>query len=246
MIPAGECGKCTLEHNRCHAHTYREDEVRPCGAYPIRGGSVCPVHGGMAPQVQARAAQALVERQAQQEAMTSMPRRRPSEILLDALHRADVRAQQAEEAGQEDAVSLRVYATNLARTVIDKDLEATAVRLREEEAAQLATLFGRVFGRLGLTVDQRALVPDVVAEELKAVGAWATTSLEQAAKAITDEIHVRRELQLASVVVEAWKTAMAGVHAGDGQVELATQVFIRSVRERLASTAVDGEGPVRR
>jgi len=52
---------------RCSGHTRKG---KPCGRPPIRGGTVCPTHGGGAPQVKAKAA----ERVAQQEFDQDMSR----------------------------------------------------------------------------------------------------------------------------------------------------------------------------
>lgn len=61
--------------NRCRAH--RQRDGKPCGAWAMRGTTVCRVHGGMAPQVRAKAA----ERQA---AMTNYI----ANALIDAMDRA--------------------------------------------------------------------------------------------------------------------------------------------------------------
>lgn len=63
--------------NRCRAH--RQRDGKPCGAWAMRGTTVCRVHGGMAPQVRAKAA----ERQA---AMTNYI----ANALIDAMDRAGV------------------------------------------------------------------------------------------------------------------------------------------------------------
>lgn len=42
---------------RCSARRKRTGE--PCGAWAIKGGNVCRIHGGMAPQTQAKAKQRL-------------------------------------------------------------------------------------------------------------------------------------------------------------------------------------------
>ena len=41
--------------NRCTAH--RQRDGKPCGAWAVRGTNVCRIHGGMAPQVQRKAAE---------------------------------------------------------------------------------------------------------------------------------------------------------------------------------------------
>lgn len=63
--------------NRCRAH--RQRDGKPCGAWAMRGTTVCRVHGGMAPQVRAKAA----ERQA---AMTNYI----ANALIHAMDRAGV------------------------------------------------------------------------------------------------------------------------------------------------------------
>lgn len=63
--------------NRCRAH--RQRDGKPCGAWAMRGTTVCRVHGGMAPQVRRKAA----ERQA---AMTNYI----ANALVDAMDRAGV------------------------------------------------------------------------------------------------------------------------------------------------------------
>lgn len=63
--------------NRCRAH--RQRDGKPCGAWAMRGTTVCRVHGGMAPQVRAKAA----ERQA---AMTDYI----ANALVDAMDCAGV------------------------------------------------------------------------------------------------------------------------------------------------------------
>ncbi len=63
--------------NRCRAHRQRDGKA--CGAWAMRGTTVCRIHGGMAPQVRAKAA----ERQA---AMTNYI----ANALVDAMDRAGV------------------------------------------------------------------------------------------------------------------------------------------------------------
>src|SRR5438105_32638 len=48
---------------RCAAKSRRTG--KPCGAWPIKGGTVCRLHGGSSPQARARAAARVAEQQAQ-------------------------------------------------------------------------------------------------------------------------------------------------------------------------------------
>jgi hypothetical protein len=41
--------------NRCRAHRQRDGKL--CGAWAMRGTTVCRLHGGMVPQVRAKAAE---------------------------------------------------------------------------------------------------------------------------------------------------------------------------------------------
>lgn len=61
----GPCARCGLAHERCVGH--RKDG-KPCGRWPIKGGSVCVKHGAGAPQVKAAARRRL----ANAEAMASL------------------------------------------------------------------------------------------------------------------------------------------------------------------------------
>lgn len=50
------CDRCHLQHKRCKGHN---KAGKPCGHQPIRGGVVCVLHGGSAPQVQLKAQERL-------------------------------------------------------------------------------------------------------------------------------------------------------------------------------------------
>lgn len=52
------CERCGLPHRRCKGHN---KAGKPCGHQPIRGGVVCVLHGGSAPQVIAKAEERLRE-----------------------------------------------------------------------------------------------------------------------------------------------------------------------------------------
>lgn len=54
---SGACERCGLSHPRCKGHN---KAGKPCGHMAIRGGVVCRLHGGSAPQVQAKAMERLM------------------------------------------------------------------------------------------------------------------------------------------------------------------------------------------
>lgn len=67
-------GGVPLDHPRkCIAHKHTGE---PCRRYAIRGGTVCPVHGGTAPQVRRKAAQRLNKLEDQAMMRAIMRRRR--------------------------------------------------------------------------------------------------------------------------------------------------------------------------
>lgn len=75
--------------------TARKSNGDPCGRWAIAGGTVCPSHGGFAPQVRAAAARRLRAEQLDAdldallaELESSAADRSPVDVLLDAVHRA--------------------------------------------------------------------------------------------------------------------------------------------------------------
>lgn len=225
MIAAGECGKCGQEHGRCHAHVYRPDDggTRPCGAYPIRGGTVCPVHGGMAPQTQAKASRVLAEREAAALAQATYPRRRPTEILLDALHRADALAQQALVEDWPDADVLVQRASSLAQVALSRDLEATEARISQEQAKELAGLMRRTLDQLELTDEQWRLLPAVVREELRVMRVPEPPALRRALTSGSEAPLTQRQAQ---VVADTWRRAVAVLELDEAALERASAVFV--------------------
>lgn len=80
----GDCPTC--ERPRCNGTTSAGGR---CRKQPIKGATVCRTHGGSAPQVQAKAEQRLLERQALVAAEAfGLPREvDPHSALLEELHR---------------------------------------------------------------------------------------------------------------------------------------------------------------
>lgn len=207
-----------------------EGGTRPCGAYPIRGGTVCPVHGGMAPQTQAAAARVLAEREAVAQAQQLYPRRRPSEILLDALHKYDALAQQAAAEGWADAGVLGQRASNLAQIALNKDLEAVEDRVTEDIGNQLAQTVRRILDRLDLTSEQLQLVPAVVSEEFRAAAVPESGSVRTAVDALLRGVDARLAERQALIVVDAWQRAVGTLGLDEPALDRVTAVFVHACR----------------
>lgn len=81
-----DCTRCNRPHPRCNGHNKQGE---PCMRWPRRGATVCPRHGGKAPQVVAAAER---RRQAEDLALAAKTYGTPIEIdpataLLQELHR---------------------------------------------------------------------------------------------------------------------------------------------------------------
>lgn len=79
--PPGTHGSVS-EKPKCRAN---RSNGEPCGNYPIHGADVCRKHGGAAPQVQAKAAERLVEAEARKTFGRLADHARPVDNPLDAL-----------------------------------------------------------------------------------------------------------------------------------------------------------------
>lgn len=55
------CKDCGQVHQRCDAHKKRTGKTEPCMRWPEKGGTVCRICGGGAPQVKAAAARRMFE-----------------------------------------------------------------------------------------------------------------------------------------------------------------------------------------
>lgn len=246
MIPAGECSKCGLEHTRCHAHKSWPEGVKPCMAQPIRGGSVCWLHGGRAPQVRAKAAERVAEREALAQAQQQFARRRPSEILLDALHKADAMAQQAAAEDWPDAAAWQAKAEQLAQVALNKDLESNEARIVEEQGVMLADTVRRILNALGLTREQWEQVPVVVPRELRAADVPESPSLTAAVRALGDRADAWLTERQVAMVVQAWRRVMVHLALDEETQEDAARVFLSELRvldaeEQPAGVVADAE-----
>lgn len=152
---------------RCGATAHRSGER--CKLLAIRGGRVCQVHGGSAPQVRAAAAQRVVLA----EAAAKGDRRPPGVILLDTLHLLDTRMRQLLDDSDTGAAAMLEaidQASALARDVVRLRVDEQAVDLQrrqvEDDQAKL------VHAALRVALDHAGFSPeqqDRAAAELAAV-----------------------------------------------------------------------------
>jgi hypothetical protein len=158
----------THEADRCSART---SAGRPCRAHPIRGGTVCRVHGGMAPQVRAAAERRLEARRIDIEAGRLMGQvgtdAHPVEHLLTELYRS---AAVVEVLGAElDHVTViddrgshplyrawseeRQRHADLAALALRAGVEERRVRLAEQQAQLVVTVIRGALVDLGVDPD---------------------------------------------------------------------------------------------
>lgn len=123
---------------RCPATSKRTGER--CGQF-VPGGGVCRWHGGAARQVKAK----REARIALQEQLASEDRRAPWEVLLDALHTADVLAKKAKDditVLTPETLEALVTATNRAATLakmgLDAGIDERRVNIAERQGELLA------------------------------------------------------------------------------------------------------------
>lgn len=154
---------------QCPATSKRSGER--CKRWVI-GGGPCPIHGGKAPQVEAK----RLERIELGEALARSPRRSPWEVLADVLHTADVVAQAARadvEGGNVTPQTVFLLtdaierAGRWAKTALDAGVDERQTRVAEREGAILASVIRAILGRLDLSPAQEAMVTIVVPQELR-------------------------------------------------------------------------------
>jgi len=138
-----------------------------CRRHAMVGQDVCMMHGGKSPQAQAKAA----ERISLAEALISTPRRQPWEVLEDAAHIADVLMQDARQditAGTFTAADLDKLVSSLDRahrlstSNVASGLAERRQRFQEGQAQIMHRFVLKVLEGVGLTPEQKALVPGVI------------------------------------------------------------------------------------
>jgi hypothetical protein len=157
---------------RCKATSKRSG--KPCQRYALVGADVCPIHGGRAPQVRARAE----ERVTLADRLKTAPMRQTWEVLADTAHIADVLLQDARlsvEQGTFNPASLDALVSSLERahrlstSNHHAGLAERRQRFAEAQAQQMHQVFTRVLAGLGLSAEQKALVPGLLKREIEGV-----------------------------------------------------------------------------
>lgn len=157
---------------RCKATVKRTGQQ--CRRYVIVGATVCRSHGGVAPQVRAAAERrvTLAER------LKTAPRRQTWEVLEDTAHIADALLQDARveieqgaftPAALDKLVSSLERAHRLSTSNHHAGLAERRQRFAEGQAEQMHQVFTRVLAGLGLTPEQKALVPVLLKREIEGV-----------------------------------------------------------------------------
>lgn len=161
---------------KCRAHSKRTGQ--PCGRHAMPGTAVCHMHGGKAPQVQAKAQIRLTLAQA-----FEWGDRRPAwQILADALHTADTlmldaRTKLTDQGEPVTAADLDLFlqaldrAQRFAKTVLDAGVDERRARVAEEQAALLAGVIRNILDDLDLSREQQARVGEVVPRHLRTLAA---------------------------------------------------------------------------
>ncbi|MFJ5861502.1 HGGxSTG domain-containing protein [Pseudarthrobacter sp. NPDC092439] len=171
----------------------RKSDGTPCRAYAIKGGSVCRVHGGSAPAVRDAARRRAEVRDVEKnaaavlaaegferifdpvEALAELASRisgteRALAARVNALQDLSYRSLTGTEQMRAEIVLWGNYQDRLAKILeaLGKfNLDERRVRVTELQSRQLVEALERIFDRLGLTTEQRSLLPVVVPEELR-------------------------------------------------------------------------------
>lgn len=168
---------------RCTAH--RRDGTR-CRRWAIRGGVVCPAHGGSAPHVR-RAGRRRAERDKAVQAVATLGLRRdvsPHEALLEEVHRtAGHVAWLGQVVGELDKGDVergsgwvdvyrdeREHLRRVCDSAVRSGVEEHQVRLQEQMAQEVATRIRRVLVDVGVDPDDEHVRAIVRARLVEGVG----------------------------------------------------------------------------
>jgi hypothetical protein len=148
----------TIASTQCTARSSRSG--KRCKRL-VRGGGVCVMHGGAAPHVKAK----RLERLALAEQLESAPRRHPGAILLDAVHTADILAQQARAEVAQQGVTVKtaralidatIRAATLSRSALSAEAEDRSSRFTEGQLRSIEAALLRFLAEVGLSEDLSA------------------------------------------------------------------------------------------
>lgn len=163
-----------------------------CKRHPVKGATVCQVHGGAAPQVKAAAARRLEAAAVEADARAVLAKEGVHGVA-DPMEALAVLASEA--LALKNALAARVNALTSITTTSKLGVEQVKVEvqlyeramdragkfldrlaksglaerrheLEREQSLLVYEFMNRVFNRIGLTAEQRALLPVVVPEEL--------------------------------------------------------------------------------
>jgi hypothetical protein len=128
--------------SRCTAHNKARG---PCGNLAMKGGAVCRMHGGKAPQVMAKAQQRVAIKELMSRELTDKERRHPWEIVIDAVQRLD----QAMTSGTWDNEGAYlehvVQVIKVGKLIIDAGVSERVVNARTREIEQEARRLNEMF-----------------------------------------------------------------------------------------------------
>ena len=180
----GRPGMDNLPRQTCTA--LAKSTGQRCRSNPIKGGTVCIKHGGAAPQVRAKANRRLQEAEAALAVQVLGGRRdiTPTEALLEEVqwtagHVAWLRERLHEQA-TDDLTSSPWYTLYLKErdhlvvataAALRAGVEERRVQLAEHQGSLLASAITRILDALHLTPTQAELVPTVVPQILRQIGA---------------------------------------------------------------------------
>lgn len=178
--------------DRCTARSKTSGEQ--CKKPAIPGGKTCRIHGSATSNARRKAAGRVLEQQVREAYDRYQPSAQPVSDPFTALlkvageitglkdflgeqvseMRADLWRYEGEHAEQLNAL-VAMYErllTQTARVLVDISklgLEERLVRLREEQARALMTVFEAVLGELDLSLEQRERAPDVMRRHLRTI-----------------------------------------------------------------------------
>lgn len=198
MSSTDKCERCGKVHGRCKGHNRAGG---PCGRIPRKGLTVCPTHGGSAPQVKEAAKRRELEAVKQAEARKLLRRERwrtGHEVRVeDPLEELSIIAGEA------------VAFKDLLRAEVEKLEQLT--QEWSDKAVEMMTEDGmRRFA--------------VVKEDVRAVVAAYERALDRCAKILADIVKLgltERLLELRTAQAEA---IVAAVRLGLGQVDMASEI----------------------